>query len=76
MAIQHLLDIRASEKVPTSQRGKGVYSVFFLVPKTNGDMHTILDLKWLNHFTIKQKFKMETWRTIMTAMDWGGTSWL
>lgn len=71
LAIQHLLDIQAIERVPRPQMGRGVYSVFFLVPKKNGDMRTILDLKWLNRFIIHKKFKMETWRTITTTLDQG-----
>lgn len=70
-AIQHLLDIQAIEPVPTTQARRGVYSVFFLVPKKNGEMRTILDLKWLNRFVSRKKFKMETWRTITSALDQG-----
>lgn len=47
-AIQHLLHIKAIESVPSSQRRKGVYSIFFLVPKKDKKMRAILDLKWLN----------------------------
>lgn len=64
----HHIEIHAVEKVPRSQRGKGVYSVF-LVPKKNGDMRAILDLKWLNQFLLKKQFKMETCRSIMVALE-------
>lgn len=37
-AIQHLLDIKVIEPVPQAQKGKGVYSIFFLVPKKNGEV--------------------------------------
>lgn len=38
-AIQHLWDISAVERVPPAQRG--VYLVFFLVPKRNGKMRDL-----------------------------------
>lgn len=44
-AIQHLFDIKAIKVVPIAKRAKNIYSVFFLVLK-NGEMQTILDLKW------------------------------
>lgn len=45
--------------------------MFFLVPKRNGDFRVILDLKWLNRFLVRKKFKMETWCSIMVAMEQG-----
>lgn len=30
-----------------------------------------MNLKWLNHFTKRKKFKMETWRTVMAALERG-----
>lgn len=38
--------------------GKGVQSVLFLVPKKNGDMHTILVLKWLNQSRKSSRWKL------------------
>lgn len=70
-AIQHLLDIRVMEPIPPKAKFKVVYSIFFLVPKKSGEIRAILDLKWLNKFLIRKKFKMETWRSIMAALDWG-----
>lgn len=70
-AIHHLLHIRNIEPVPLSQRGKGVYSVSFLVSKKNGDWRAILELKWLNRFIKKRKFKMETWRSIVASLQRG-----
>lgn len=59
-AIVHLLEIQAIEPIPHKQRGKGDYSIFFLVLKKNGEMGAILDLKWLNCFLCHKKFRMET----------------
>lgn len=64
-AIHHVLNIKAIEPVSKSQQGTGVYFMFFLVPKKNGDMRSILDLRWLNLFLIQLKFKMETRRLIV-----------
>lgn len=48
--IQHLLELKAIEPVPTGQSHSGVCSIFFLVPKKNGDVRSILYLKWWNRF--------------------------
>lgn len=39
--------------------------------KRKGDMRAILDLKWLNRFLKKWKFKIETWRSIVAALEQG-----
>ena len=70
-AIQHLLDIGAIEKVPESHTSKGMYSNLSLVPKKNGDVRAILDMKWLNKRIRKRKFKMETLRSIISAVQRG-----
>lgn len=75
----HLLEIRAIKPVPLRERGKGVYFGFFLLLKKNGDMtgtdleHNLnfLDLKWLNYFLQKEKFKMETWCLIIASLEKG-----
>lgn len=43
--------------------------MFIFVPKRNGDLRTILNLKWLNQFLKKRKFRMETWRSIVATME-------
>lgn len=67
-AILHLVNVNTIERV-SRKRGKRVYSVFFLVPKRNGDMRATLDLKWLNLFLVRKKFKVETWKFIMTMLE-------
>lgn len=67
--ISHLLVINAVELVSHVDQGKGVYSVFFIVPKRNGDARGILDLKWLNKYIRKRKFKMETIRSILKTIQ-------
>lgn len=61
VAIHHLLDIRAVKW------GQGVCSIFFLVPKKNSKVRAILNLKWLNHFLIQCKLKIETWCSIVAS---------
>lgn len=70
-AIQHLLDMEAIKPVPLSSWGTGMYSMFFIVPPKNGDVQAILDLKWLNKFIQKKRFKMETLRSILETIQKG-----
>ena len=74
--ILELLQKRAIEKVPFSQIGEGFYSTFFMVPKKDGGIRPILNLKELNTHLICPHFKMETFRSIRRAMktgDWAFT---
>lgn len=73
-AIHHLLKIWAIEPVPLPQISQGIYSVFFLIPKKNGDAQEILDLKWLNCWVREKKFQVETVRTILAAIQKGDFS--
>lgn len=70
-AIHHLLSIKAIEPVPMDQRGTGVYSVFFTVPKKNGDWRSILDLKYVNQFIRLRNFHMESLKSILDALQPG-----
>ena len=51
----------------------GFYSHIFLVPKKNGTWRLVIDLSRLNKFLIVPHFKMETTRSVATAIqpgDW------
>jgi hypothetical protein len=51
----------------------GFYSHIFLVPKKSGEWRLIIDLSCLNHFLRVPWFKMETTRSVATAIqpkDW------
>ncbi len=66
--VRELLEIGAIEEVK-NQNSPGCYNVFFLVPKENGTWRGILDLKCVNLYVKKQKFKMETPESIRAMME-------
>lgn len=53
--------------VPPSQSKSGFFSRYSLVPKKDGSLRPILDLRHLNHSLIRQKFRMTT--LILVQMD-------
>ena len=67
--IQEMLQKGAIEKV--TENSPGFYSHLFLVPKKTGDLHPIINLKFLNNHIVKEKFKMETQRAIRKALTQG-----
>ena len=60
-AITELLNLGAITKVPGSN--EHFVSLYFLVPKPNGKMRFVLNLKGLNKFISTEHFKMEDFRT-------------
>lgn len=70
-AISHLLEIKAIQRVPDTQAGRGFYSQVFLVPKSSGGWRPILDLKRLNHFVTYRRFKMQSLRNILDGVRRG-----
>ena len=69
--IQEMLQKGAIEKV--TENSLGFYSHLFLVPKKTGDLHPIINLKFLNNHIVYEIFKMETQRAIrkeLTQGDW------
>ncbi|KAG6932460.1 hypothetical protein G0U57_021497, partial [Chelydra serpentina] len=52
-------------------RGRGFYSRYFLIPKSKGGLRPILDLRGLNKFMVKLKFRMLSLGTIIPSMDPG-----
>ena len=74
--VKKLLGKGAIELVPPGQEGQGFYSTFFIVPKKDGGLRPILNLKLLNVYMEKSHFKMETLRSIIQALrvgEWGST---
>ena len=71
--IMSLLDKGAIEELNPQSLSPGFYSRLFLVPKTDGSHRPVFDLKSLNQFVHKEKFKMTTPRTVTNVMhkgDW------
>ena len=57
--IKELLNKNAVEIVHPSRVHEGFYSTLFLVPKKNGEMRPVINLRPLNCYLRKQHFKME-----------------
>ncbi len=55
-----LLRKEAIEMVPPHERESGFYSWYFIVPKKDGGLRPILDLRQLNRSVSRLKFKMLT----------------
>ncbi len=71
--VKALLEKRAIEYVPHSNRETGFYSRYFIVPKKDGGLNPILDLRVLNDSVMQLKFKMLTLRQIVPQIrseDW------
>ena len=71
--IAKLLCKRAIERVPLSMSESGFYSRYFLVPKKDGGLRPILDLRVLNKVLMKRPFKMLTIRKLLAHVrqgDW------
>ncbi|KAJ1184986.1 hypothetical protein NDU88_001782 [Pleurodeles waltl] len=63
----------AVELVPEQERGQGCYSRYFPIPKKDGRLRPILDLRILNWFLKQEKFKMLTLAQVLMALnkeDW------
>ncbi|MGL5393635.1 MAG: hypothetical protein ACRDA8_20035, partial [Shewanella sp.] len=71
--VMRLLKKGAIEVVPPAQSESGFYSRYFLVPKKEGGLRPILDLRHLNKALIKRLFRMLTLKKIIAQirpMDW------
>ncbi len=69
--LSSLLQKGAIEEVPQSEVEQGFFSRYFLVPKRDGGLRPILDLRRLNLSLYEGKFKMLTMRTIMSQVQEG-----
>ena len=67
--VKRLLEKNAIESVPKSHMGQGFYSTFFVVPKKDGGFRPILNIKRLNTYLDVPHFKMESLRSIISAID-------
>lgn len=73
--IQTFLTKQAVEVVSSEQCHCGLYSHFFLVPKKDGDLRPILDLRPRNRALAKRPLKMESrsWKADPPLVYSGGT---
>ncbi len=69
--LSSLLQKGAIEEVPQSDIEQGFFSRYFLVPKRDGSLRPILDLRRLNLSLYKGKFKMQTMKSIMSQIQGG-----
>jgi hypothetical protein len=72
-AVQDLLAKQAIVQVKDYQSDPGFYSPYFLAAKKDGSLRPILNLKNFNKFLVKEKFRMETLRSILQTLqldDW------
>ncbi len=69
--LSSLLQKGAIEEIPQSDIKRGFFRRYFLVPKRDGGLRPILDLRRLNFSLYKGKFKMLTMKTIMSQIQGG-----
>ncbi|KAL0173474.1 hypothetical protein M9458_029442, partial [Cirrhinus mrigala] len=68
-----LLRKEAIEVIPPHDRESGFYSRYFIVPKKDGGLRPILDLRLLNRSVMRLKFKMLTIKQVVSQIrseDW------
>ncbi len=69
--LSSLLQKGAIEEIPQSEIEQGFFSRYFFVPKRDGGLRPILDLRCLNLSLYKGKFKMLMMKTIMSQIQRG-----
>ena len=68
-----LLEKGAIERVPPNEQESGFYSRYFVVPKKDGGLRPILDLRPINRALHKRAFRMTTLKQILAQIrpgDW------
>ncbi|CAJ0921526.1 unnamed protein product [Ranitomeya imitator] len=68
-AIASLLKVGVIVPVPEKERFTGFYSNLFVVPKKDGKVRPILDLKLLNRRVRLNHFRMESLRSVIASME-------
>ncbi len=66
--VDTLLGKEAIKVVPPHERESGFYSRYFIVPKKDGGLRPILDLRQLNHSVSRLKFKMLTLKQVVSQI--------
>ena len=65
LEIASLLEKQAIQQVPDQDIPNGFYSCYFLVPKKDGGIRPILDLRKLNTYLHPRRFRMTTLESIV-----------
>ena len=73
-AVTSLLAKMAVRRVVDYQTSPGYYSPYFLATKKDGSLRPILNLKIFNQYLVKEKFRMETLKSILSTLEKG--DWL
>ena len=71
--VQKLQSKGAVVELALTEADRGFYSSLFLVPKKDGGMRPVINLKCLNEFVAPQHFKMEglhTLKDLLRKYDW------
>ena len=71
LGVEDLLAKRAISRVPFGERGRGVYSVIFLVQNLSGSFRTVINLKGVNRWVIPSWFRMVTLQEIIPLVKQG-----
>lgn len=66
--VKSMLVKRAIEVVPPAQSESGFYSRYFIIPKKDGGLRQILDLRHLNLAPMKLTFRMITIKQILVQI--------
>ncbi len=69
--VMNLLEKGAIEIIPPARSESDFYSRYFLVPKKDGSLRPILDLRLLNHTLMKRSFRMITLKQILSQISLG-----
>ncbi len=69
--ITALLQKKANVQISTGEQLTGLYSKYFPVPKKDGGLRPILDLRQLNRFIKVLPFKMLTTKQILESIEPG-----
>ncbi len=68
-AVGDLLAKQAVIEIPNFAESPGYYSTYFLTTKKDGSLRPILNLKKFNKYLVKEKFRMETLKQILSTLD-------
>ena len=69
--VEDLVTKGAVVPIPLDQEEMGYYSTYFLVPKKDGGLRPILNLRYFNRHVQKRSFRMETLPSVLITLTKG-----